>query len=96
MKQPEVAIQYKDEIEQYSYSFVKLAGRLGTSVSTADWTTEDSNIITLGTEALSANVATVLITAAATGCAMLKVTATMADGQKFIRQIKINVKELEC
>ena len=86
----------KDELLQYAFDFSVVADKLSTSVSTADWTTEDTSVISLGTEALASNRATVLVTASNKGCAMLKVTATMADTQKVIGKIKIDVSDVKC
>ena len=58
--------------------------------------TYDSSIISISGDTLSSNSASVLATAAAEGCTIIKVTATMADGQIFVRKIKINVFDTKC
>lgn len=92
----ERATQVKGEVNQYDFDFNAIAVRLGTSVSSADWSTEDTSVIGVGTESLSSNVASVDITASEEGCAMLKISATMADSQVFIRYIKIDVIDPKC
>ena len=86
----------KGEIIQFAFDFSVVADKLSTSVSSADWTTEDTSILSLGTEALASNRATCLVTGSNVGCGMLKVSATMADGQKIIRKIKVSVDEAKC
>ena len=89
------AEQFKGEVYQYEYEFVNAVGRLGTSVSSADWSTEDTSLITISGEALSSNVASCLITATNTGCAVVKLTATLADTQKIVRFIELTIDDVK-
>lgn len=86
---------HKGEIRQFSVNFNPAATRLGTSVSSHDWTTSDG-AVGLGTETLTSNVSYCMITASKSGCAMVKCTATMADTQKVIKLIKITVDDPYC
>lgn len=93
MQRIEKAEQFKGEIYQYSFDLSAAVGRLGTTVSSVDWSTDDSEV-TLGAEALASSVASCLITASNTGTAVVKCSATLADGQKIIRYVKIKVEEV--
>ncbi len=68
------------------------AVRLGTSVSTAAWTTESGNAAVSGA-ALASNVATALITVPDEEDTVVKVKVTMADGQIRHQFIQITVRD---
>ena len=87
--------QYKGEARVRTADWTVMAEKLGTSVSTVTWSV-DSGTATITGEALASNVATALITTGSTGCALIKVVATMADGQIDNHYFKINVSEPSC
>ena len=90
----------KDKINKgekwgYNFSFDAVANRLGSSLNTSLWTV-DGGAVTLGTQTQSGNVATVIVNPVREGCAMIKVTATMADETIVIRYIEIKVVDPMC
>ena len=87
--------QFKGEAFTYTIDWSVFAGRLGTSVSSVAWSV-DSGTATIGSEAISSNVASALITTASSGCAMIKLVATMADSQIDIHFFKISTSEPRC
>ncbi len=87
--------QYKGEAWTYTIDWTVTAGRLGTSVSSVVWSV-DSGSATISGEALASNVASALITTSQSGCAMIKVVATLADGQIDIHYFKVQVSEPNC
>lgn len=85
----------KGEIRTFEIDFTKEAGRLNTSVSSADWTTDNTSTISLGTQTLTSNVASCPITASQEGKALVKVAATLANGGKIIPDLCIEVVDRE-
>lgn len=86
-------------IRQATVSFVNAADKLGTSVSSVTWTVkDDSDLVTVTNSALTSGVATATITADSdvTGCCIVQVKATMANGQTVTEHIQIEVTEVEC
>lgn len=86
-------------IRQARVSFVNAANKLSTSVSSVTWTVkDDSDLVAITNSALSSGVATATITADAdtTGCAVVQVKATMANGQTVTEHIQIVVSEVDC
>lgn len=86
-------------IRQARVSFVNAANKLSTSVSSVTWTVkDDSDLVTITNKALSSGIATATITAddEMTGCAVVQVKATMANGQTVTEHIQIAVTEVDC
>jgi hypothetical protein len=86
-------------IRKATVNFVNAADKLSTTVSSVAWAVKnDSDLVTISSEALSSGVATATITATdeTTGCAIVTVTATMANGQKVAEHLQISVKEIDC
>lgn len=80
-------------------SFTAVAGRLGTSASSAVWSVEDGNSVTIsGTPTLTSNVAQGLLVAddSQTGCSLIKVKATMADNQTVTEYFHVKVIDPTC
>lgn len=92
----ELPLSDKRDIEQ---SFVNLAGRNSTSVSSVNWTVEEGSSVTIsGVPSLSSNISTasILADSTLTGCSMLKIQATLADGQKISEYLQVDVIEPSC
>lgn len=77
----------KGEIATFTVKWGGVLGALGTTGSSGDWTTVDTGVIAIASEALSSGVATVKVTASEVGTALLSHQITCADGsvreQKF-------------
>lgn len=86
------ARMYEDDVVSVTADMNSEASRLGTSVSTATWTTESGNI-SIGSKALSSNVATAQFTAPDIGTSWVKVVLEMVDGQKFSQLWTIKVTD---
>lgn len=86
------ARMFEDDVVSVTADMNAEASRLGTTVSTATWTTETGNI-SIGSKALSSNVATAQFTAPDLGTAWVKVVLEMADGQKFSQHWTIRVTD---
>lgn len=89
----------KGAIRQATVNFVSAGSLLSTSVSSVTWTVRDgSNLVSISNEALNTGVATATITANSdvTGCAVVQVKATMANGQTVTEHIQIEVVEVGC
>jgi hypothetical protein len=87
--------QFKGEAFTYTVDWSVFAGRQSTSVSSVVWSVDSGNA-TISTEALASNVASALITTGDTGCAMIKLVATMADNQIDIHFFKVDVSDPQC
>lgn len=87
--------QYKEEAVQYTVDWSVKVGQLSTSVSTVTWTVE-SGSSTISGESLTSDVATALITTNSTGCALIKVKATLADGQIDVHFFKVQISDPNC
>ena len=83
----------KGDIRDIKINLVSAAGRLGTSVSTAVWGTDDTSTVSLGSQSLASNVSTCRITAAQAGEALIKITVTMANGEVLIPTLCVPVEE---
>jgi hypothetical protein len=82
------------DIRNASVDYTATASDFGVNVSSAAWEIQEGNSITLGgSPTLSSNVTTEAITARAdySGCSLIKVQATMSDGQTVSKYIRINV-----
>ena len=82
----------KGETINLAFDWSRVAKKNATSVSSATWSTDSSNV-SLGSATLSANVSTVPVTNSATqgGQVTLTNTATMADGQVFVRKLWVEL-----
>lgn len=87
--------QYKGEAFNYSVDFNVFTGRFSTSVSSVTWSV-DSGSATITGEATASNVSSALIATDNTGCAMIKVVATMANTEIDIHFFKIDVNDPKC
>ena len=87
----------KGETVNLAINWLRVEKDIGTTVSSVVWAT-DNNDISLGSDTLSASIATVPVTNANTenGCATLKCTATMADGQILVRKIMVELIDETC
>ena len=87
--------QYRGESFTYTIDWSVSASRLGTSVSSVVWSVDEGSA-TITNEALGSNVASALVTTSSVGCVLIKVTATLGDGQIDIHYFKIKVSEPSC
>lgn len=84
------------EAETQEWSWATEVRRDSTSVSSSAWSLATGDTaITLSGAALSSNVASVKVTAAAVGFATLTNTATLADGQILKRWARVEVREAD-
>ena len=74
----------------YTIEWGVIAETLGTTVSSVAWTV-DSGDAAISGEALSSNDASALITTATTSTALIKVVATMTDGQIDTQYFRVKV-----
>jgi hypothetical protein len=82
-----------------SVDYSATASDFGVNVSSAAWTVEEGNSVTLGgSVATSSNITTESAVAGANrvGCSLIKVTATMTDAQTVSKYFKINVVDPTC
>lgn len=86
---------HKGEIYVYSWDFSETASKLATTVSSADWSTQDTGIISIANESLSTSVTSAQLTALTTGVAIIKTQAVYADGQVSNRYIELTVNDPE-
>ncbi len=87
--------QFKGEAFNYAIDWAVFADRFNTSVSSVVWSV-DSGSATISGDTLSSNLASALVTTDTPGCAMIKLVATMADGQIDIHFFKIDVVDPKC
>lgn len=78
-----------------AHDFTNMVTDKGTTLSTATVTTDDS-AVTIGTPQIASNVVTVTLTAAQTGCAMIKILGTLADTDIWPVYWKIEVQDPRC
>ena len=81
----------KGEVATFTINWNGVLGALGTTGSSGDWTTVDSSVITTASEALSSGVATVVVTAAEVGEAILSHQLTITGGAKREQKFCITV-----
>lgn len=88
---------YKGETINLAFDWSRVAKKNAGSVSSATWSASSANV-TLGSATLSANVSTVPVTNSnsESGCVTLTNTATMADGQVFVRKLFVTLADPEC
>ena len=86
------------EIRKAAWNLSNLVSTLSTTVSSVAWESDNDSLVTVGGEALASNIATALITASATstGCTKVKLTVTLANGEKPIFNIIVEVKGVDC
>lgn len=69
----------------------------GTSLSTANWSVQEGDSVSLGTPSLASNVATCALTSSSkSGCSLIRCIATMANGEVISEYFKMNVKDPYC
>lgn len=82
--------QAEGEVEIIKFDWNNRVGEDGTSVSSVAWSIETGDAAISGTS-LTSNVATGTLTTAQTGTSVVKVIATMADGQKSVVYLVVKV-----
>lgn len=88
---------YKGEEYPVEADFRAKCKRIGSNLDSATHEAETTGIFTLGTSSLSGNIASVVVTAAAKGCAILKSTGTTDEGYDLIGKCEIEVIDpTEC
>lgn len=86
--------QYKGSVYTYSIDLTIIEQRLGLTVSSATWSTQD-NTVTIGTSALSSSIASAPITASSVGESLIKVTMTTSGDDSPVFYFNINVLDPE-
>jgi hypothetical protein len=78
--------------------FTSTASDFSTTVASAAWTVEGTSVTLGGVAAVASNVATESLVAGAnkSGCTLVRVQATMADGQTVSKYFRINVTDPSC
>lgn len=88
--------QYVGETEIYEVSFDDKAALIDSSVLSVVWAVQEGTA-TIANEILDTNVAQATIETGTAGCALIKVTATMADGKTIdIKYFKVNATQPAC
>jgi len=86
---------YKGESNKYSVDYNVLAGRLNTTVSSVVWSADGGNATVSG-EVLANGIASALVTTGSEGCSLIKLTATLADGQTDVFFFKVKTLDPVC
>lgn len=85
------ATQMIDEDVTYKWDFSREASRRGTTVSSAAWTKQSGDTVTIANAALASSVASAEITGGNRGISIIKTVCTFADGTKSAKMLKITV-----
>ena len=86
----------KGSNRNFSIEFI-IDDDLAATVSSVAWTvTCGTSILTISNKSLSSNTATATINAVAAGCAMVKITPTLSNGEVDPAFIKIRVLDPKC
>ena len=91
----EVWEQFKGSIYDYVIDMTLINQTLGTTVSSATWSTEDSNIVSIGTTSFATPDATSTITASNPGTAIIKLVLATTGNDAPIYYFEINVLDPE-
>ena len=87
---------FKGEELPIQVDFRIKAKHVGSNITSASHSASNSHI-TLGTSSLSSNIASVVVTAATKGCAVLTSTGTTSEGYDYIGKVEIEViNPAEC
>ena len=85
----------KGAATNYEVDYNVLIGRLGTTITGVTWTV-DSGTATISGEVLASGIASALITTGSEGCALIKLSAVLADGQTDIFFFKVDTSDPVC
>lgn len=90
--------QYKDAVYDYVVDMTLINQELGATVTAADWTTQDTKVVSLGTAVFSAPNSTIPITALNPGTAIIKVSITTDgnDAPVYFFELKVLDPESKC
>lgn len=83
--------QYKGSIYTYEVDLTVLDQELGVTSSAVTWSTEDSNVVSIGTRSFASKIASAPITASNVGEAHVKLTITTDVIDKPVYYFVINV-----
>lgn len=86
---------YKGEATNYTVDWGVKVGRLSTSVSSVVWTAESGSAV-ISSEALASNIASATITTGSEDCSLIKLAATLADGQIDVYFFKVKALDPTC
>lgn len=87
---------FKGEELPIEVDFRIKAKQIGSNIVSASHAASNSHI-TLGTSSISSNVASVVVTAATKGCAVLTSTGTTSEGYDYIGKVEVEViNPTEC
>ena len=86
---------YKGETTGYSVDWGVKVGRLDTTVTGVVWSVESGGA-TISNDILSGSEASALVTTAVEGCSLIKLTATLADGQIDVYFFKVKALDPIC
>lgn len=86
---------YKGEITGYSVDWGVKVGRLSTTVTGVVWSVE-SGSATVSNDILSGSEASALVSTSSEGSSLIKLTATLADGQTDVFFFKVKTKDPAC
>ena len=78
---------YKGEGTTYTVDWGVKVGRLGTTVSSVTWSVEEGGAVITG-ESLNTSLATATVTTPDETCSLIKLIASLADGQIDIHFFK--------
>jgi len=70
-----------------------VANAHGTTLSASTWATDETGVLSLSSPTISANIAQTLFTATAHGVALVRNTATFANGYTAIQWFRVKVRE---
>ena len=87
--------QYKDEAQNYTVDWSVRASKLSTTVSSVVWSVENGSAA-ISNEALASNSASATVTTNSTECSLIKLKATLADGQIDVHYFKVRVNQPIC
>lgn len=92
------SFQYVGEIVKYSIDFTNVVADAGANSSSVSWTSSDTDKMTVASSALSTNTASIVATALAAGCVLLKCELTLDDSpaQVHTRYIRVTIKTESC
>lgn len=81
------------EVATYAVDWNGIINDLGTSASTCVWSSDSSGVVSIGSSALSSGVASVPITASASGSLVMTALLTMANSAKREQKFVITVND---
>ena len=88
---------FKGESYPIKADFRAKAKKIGANATGVSSVAETSGVVTVGAESITGNIASILITADAVGCAVVTSTATTADPYSMVGKVEIEVIDpTEC